>query len=113
MALSQDQFLLILNSRFVDGACLISDSSSNVKFFLGYEKTELINQRLDLIVEENLCSAHNYAFDLYLRKFELGRQDFSQIMFPIKKDGSMIPAQITTRVSPTLNRGLEIIGIIT
>ena len=80
------------------------------KFGFGYD--ELKNQNISIILPECLRQHHN---NFMRRYFKLNRpkvMDSERAVFPMDKNGFILPQSLLIKVVPNLSKGLEVIGLL-
>lgn len=112
---------LILNSIFkeanvgiivVNKAGIIVQNNPYLEFLFGYNKGELVNMALEVLLPRNYKKTHISHRDNYLKNPRPRAMGTHHELYGLKKDGSKFPVEISLSYS-TINDELYAIGYVT
>lgn len=89
----QDIFNLLLSAVsegviIVDEKQIIVDANQSAEKMFGYNKKELLNKPLNILIPPNLHNAHTSHFKSFISDNNKGKTGMERVVFGIRKDGS-------------------------
>src|SRR3989338_5147931 len=101
-----DLFRLVVEAApnamvMVDGAGRISLVNSQAERIFGYERSEMIGQPVEMLINQNLRRGHVAFRNSYLGKPEVRSMGAGRELLALRKDGTEFPVEIGLNPIPT------------
>lgn len=102
---------LILSITSSPQGSLITNCNTQIKSALGYDKEDLINKSLSVIQQPVFSAAHELGFHKFLERWQIPEEDINKLIYPRTKSGFLTPVTVNIRIKPSLEQGLQMIGL--
>lgn len=89
---------------------VVLNCNSEVKKYLGFEKSELINQKVTKIMPKIYSQIHDGFIDEYLKKADAIKLPVEKTVFAFKKNLKIIETCLTVKIFPNVVNGFQLVG---
>ena len=87
--------------------------SLETKEILGYTNTDLVGINVNKIMPDVFAKHHNSFIENFLESGDIDHINKGRVVFPVDKEGYLVPCSIILKVLPNLGDGLRIAGLLT
>jgi PAS domain S-box-containing protein len=91
----------------------VLNANNEVFKLLGYSKMEMIGQNINHVMPKALGDEHDSIMKNYFETAKDKAIGVERFVFPVKKDGYIVPCSLMIKVLPSLSEGLKIVGFLT
>jgi len=102
------RFVIICGSEKNLG--MITDIGPEIPQMFGYCKNELVNRSVNILMPKVFAEVHDRILNVYLSENseKTHNPHKNRIIFPLNKDGYIIPCQVLVYVLPSLREGIRL-----
>jgi len=91
----------------------VTDITYNITRILGYNKLDIVNMNINsTIVPKLLAEIHDELIDRFMESSKRRVVGVLRLLFPINKDGYIVPVHFIMKVLPNLNDGLQFVSFV-
>lgn len=90
----------------------ILNASADVQRILQYSNTELIGHSINHMMPAVIARLHDDFMEAFFERGISERLGRESIVFPVNKEGYIVPCTLTVRIIPNLNEGLKTVGFL-
>lgn len=90
---------------------VITNSNNQISQLLGYNKSEVIGEKIETIMPKIFADNHD---ELLLKYFDNPNQQLNieRTVYPMNKRGYIAPFNLTAKILPNLDNGIQIVGFL-
>lgn len=89
----------------------ITNSNSQITQLLGYNKQDLVNEKIETIMPKIFADSHD---DLLFKYFDSPDRQLSieRTVYPMNVKGYIVPCALLAKILPNLDEGIQIVGFL-
>ena len=91
----------------------ILNANNEIYSLLGFSKTEMLGQNINHLMPKALADEHDSIMKNYFETAKNKAIGIERVVFPVTKQGYLIPCTLMIKVLPSLKEGLKIVGFLT
>jgi len=91
---------------------IVTNANNEITRILGYQKTELIGQNIIYIMPRFLSEIHDGFMKNYFESSDAKVIAIERTVFPLDKNGYIVPCTLMAKILPNLSDGLKLVGFL-
>jgi len=91
---------------------LITNVNNEINRILNFSKTDLIGQNISRIMPKVIADLHDGFMRNYFETSEAKVIGIERIVFPVNKNGYIVPCTLMIKVLPNLDEGIRLVGFL-
>jgi PAS domain S-box-containing protein len=91
---------------------IISNTNNEITRILGYSKTELLGQNIIYVMPRFLSEIHDGFMRNYFESSDAKVIAIERIVFPLDRNGYIVPCTLMAKILPNLSDGLKLVGFL-
>ena len=90
---------------------MITNSNSQITQLLGYNKVDIIGEKIETIMPKIFADSHDRLLFKYLDSPN-SQLNIERTVYPINAKGYIVPSMLTAKILPNLENGIQIVGFL-
>jgi PAS domain S-box-containing protein len=90
----------------------VNNVNNEITRILGYSKSDVLNQNINKIMPKVYADIHDSFMRRYFETSEAKLIGSERLVFPVNKQGYIVPCSLMVKILPNLDEGIRVVGFL-